>query len=172
MRAHGHLVVIMLRDARAGVTVRWKLSQMTSSTCRTNPQHNETIDVFYIKTDDSRNNTTKNSNSSRNVFQFVIQLLTRQGWPARDDLRKLHFRQQLLHQPCRLFKSHSTYGSNTAHCLRELSQRFLLATHGTTFRAVIQKERQWPVMHCSLWQIWTVIYSHATCANRVVASHV
>jgi len=22
---------------------------MTSSTCRTNPQHNETIDVFYIK---------------------------------------------------------------------------------------------------------------------------
>ena len=34
-----------------------------------------------------------------------------------------------------------TYGSNTAHWLRELSQRFLLATHGTTFRAVIQQVR-------------------------------
>jgi len=31
------------------VTVRWNGCTMTSSTCRTNPQHNETIDVFYIK---------------------------------------------------------------------------------------------------------------------------
>jgi len=31
------------------VTVRWTGCTMTSSTCRTNPQHNETIDVFYIK---------------------------------------------------------------------------------------------------------------------------
>ena len=31
------------------MTVRWNGCAVTSSTCRTNPQHNETIDVFYIK---------------------------------------------------------------------------------------------------------------------------
>ena len=29
--------------------MRWNGCAVTSSTCLTNPQHNETIDVFYIK---------------------------------------------------------------------------------------------------------------------------
>ena len=45
-------------------------------------------------------------------------------------LRKEQFWRQQERHPC-LYLSSQTYGSNTAHCLIERSQRFLLATQGT-----------------------------------------
>jgi hypothetical protein len=48
-----------------------------------------------------------------------------------DEFRKPFFREQLRHKPY-LYSSYNTNGSNTDHCLRERSQRLLVATHETT----------------------------------------
>ena len=40
-----------------------------------------------------------------------------------------HFATQFVQEPC-VYLSSRTYGSNTAHCLRERIQRFLLSTQG------------------------------------------
>jgi len=44
-----------------------------------------------------------------------------------DELREQQFWRQLRRHPC-LYLQSQTYGSNTAHCLTESSQRFLVAT--------------------------------------------
>ena len=49
-----------------------------------------------------------------------------------DELRVPQFTGQLKHEPCQYLSQ--TYGSNTAHCLRECSQRDLLATQGCRLR--------------------------------------
>jgi len=55
-----------------------------------------------------------------------------------DELLEPHFLGQLRQQPC-LHLLTQAYGSNTAHCLGERSQRFLLATQGTTVCWEIQQ---------------------------------
>ena len=49
----------------------------------------------------------------------VLFIYIRGGQP--DEHREPHFRRQLRQEPC-LYSSSQTYGSNTARCLREISQ--------------------------------------------------
>jgi hypothetical protein len=55
-----------------------------------------------------------------------------------DELREPHFRRE-LRQQSRLYLSVPAYGSNTVHCLRAYSQRFLLVTQRTTASCAISQ---------------------------------
>ena len=55
-----------------------------------------------------------------------------------DELLEPHFRGQLRQQSCLHFLT-LAYGRNTAHCLGERSQRFLLAKQGTVICWEIQQ---------------------------------
>jgi hypothetical protein len=68
---------------------------------------------------------------SRSPSQFLRYWLIFLSLDQQDELREPFFREQLRPKPY-LHSSYKTYGSNTAHCLRERSQCLLLATHGTT----------------------------------------
>jgi hypothetical protein len=46
-----------------------------------------------------------------------------------DVRRQPHFGTQFVKEPC-VYLSSRAYGSNTAYCLRERNQRFLLSTQG------------------------------------------